>query len=66
MVKDTLIGFKSEIRERAFKVGERVTFDVEEFSQIAFGCWAFANDLGPKLPDVPVAKKGPGDVGRSA
>jgi hypothetical protein len=66
VVKDTLIGFKSEIRERAFKVGERVTFDVEEFSQIAFGCWAFANDLGPKLPDVPVAKKGPGDVGRSA
>jgi histidyl-tRNA synthetase len=48
--KDTFIVLKNEIEEREFKLGERVTFRPEEFHDIGFGCWVFANDLGSKLP----------------
>jgi hypothetical protein len=50
--KEEQIGFRTEIRERVFKVGEFIRFDAEEFDEIAFGCWAFASDLASKLPDV--------------
>ena len=50
--KDTAIIFKNEIHEREFKLNERITFKPEEFHDIGFGCWAFASDLGSKLPQV--------------
>lgn len=50
--KDTKIIFKNEIKEREFKLGERIVFDPKEFNDISYGCWAFASDVGSKLPPV--------------
>jgi hypothetical protein len=55
--KDTMIFFKNEIQEREFKLGERIVFKPEEFHDIGFGCWAFAQDLGSKLPQVEAGAK---------
>ena len=35
---------------REFRVGERISFSADEFDEIGYGCWAFANDLSNKLP----------------
>lgn len=45
-----LVVFRREIRERDFRVGERITFNAAEFDEIASACFFFANDLGHKLP----------------
>jgi hypothetical protein len=55
--KDTMILFKNEIQVREFKLGERIVFKAEEFHDIGFGCWAFAQDLGSKLPQIETAAK---------
>jgi hypothetical protein len=49
---NTAIGIKNVIEERKFKLGERVLFRPQEFHDIGFGCWAFANDLRMKLPKL--------------
>src|SRR5581483_6065941 len=56
--KDTLIIIKNEIQEREFKLGERIAFKPEEFHDIGFGCWAFVQDLGSKLPEVKASDSG--------
>jgi hypothetical protein len=43
------------IERREFRVGERVVFNPDEFSQIGLGCWAFADRLGRKLPKADAA-----------
>jgi hypothetical protein len=50
---DTRIGIRNVTDEWEFKLGERVTFNSEEFHDIGFGCWAFTSDLGSKLPKLP-------------
>lgn len=48
--KDSVIkiGFASELRE--FKLAEKVVITAQDFSDIGWGCWAFAEELGKKLP----------------
>jgi hypothetical protein len=55
--KDTIIEIRHEIQVREFKLGERIVFKPEEFHDIGCGCWAFAQDLGSKLPRVKEAAK---------
>lgn len=40
----------TEMRE--YSLGERVEFSSQEFHEIGFGCWAFATELGRKLPTL--------------
>ncbi|HEY4942515.1 MAG TPA: hypothetical protein VII56_13890 [Rhizomicrobium sp.] len=44
------IFLKREIRERRYKLGERVQISTEEFHEIAAGCFQFVHDLASKLP----------------
>jgi hypothetical protein len=37
-----------------FKLGDRISFTPEKFERIAYGCWLFAQELGTKLPKLPV------------
>ena len=39
-------------RERVFKLGEPVTFGVDDLHEIAMACFMFAEDLKAKLPEV--------------
>jgi hypothetical protein len=61
--KDVEVLTKVVITEHEFKLGERVTFQADEFHDIGFGCWAITDDLVRRLPQLP--SKG-GDVARSA
>jgi hypothetical protein len=36
-------------------MGEKITFNSAEFSEIAFACNMFASDLAVKLPTLPAA-----------
>jgi hypothetical protein len=49
---DTAIMIRNTVKEREYKLGERVIFKAEEFHDIGFGCWAFTSDLGTKLPKL--------------
>jgi hypothetical protein len=51
--KDTAIITDIVVEEREFKLGERVTFNAEEFHDIGFGCLTIANDLVSRLPQLP-------------
>ncbi len=51
------IVLKNEIQEREFRLGERVTFNPEEFHDIGYGCLVFAQDLKSKLPQIDPAAK---------
>jgi hypothetical protein len=50
--KDSVIkaGFVSEVR--SFKLGEKVLITFKDFSDVGWGCWAFADELGKKLPKL--------------
>jgi hypothetical protein len=61
--KDVEVLTKVVITEREFKLGERVTFQADEFHDIGFGCWAITDDLVRRLPQLPLTG---GDVARSA
>lgn len=54
----TVVGIKHIIKEREFKVSERIVFKAEEFHDIGYGCWAFTNDLKRKLPKIEKKKVG--------
>jgi hypothetical protein len=41
------------VEEREFKLGERVSFNADEFHDIGFGCLTIANDLMNRLPQLP-------------
>jgi hypothetical protein len=47
------VGFASEVR--SFKLGEKVIITLKDFSDIGWGCWAFADELGKKLPQLDAA-----------
>jgi len=51
--KEVEARFKVVIAEREFKLGERVTFNADEFHDIGFGCLAIAHDLVNRLPQLP-------------
>jgi hypothetical protein len=53
--KDTEVMSDVVVEEREFKLGERVTFNADEFHDIGFGCWMIANDLVRRLPQLPKA-----------
>ena len=61
--KDTTVLMKVVVAEREFKLGDRVTFNADEFHDIGFGCWAITNDLVSRLPQLPPEV---GDQARSA
>jgi hypothetical protein len=44
------IKFKFVPESREFRVGEKIEFTAEQFNDIGWGCWAFANELIGKLP----------------
>ena len=46
---------KRENRARSYALGEKITFNSAEFSEIAFACNMFAGDLAVKLPTLPPA-----------
>jgi len=46
---------KRETKARSYALGEKITFNSAEFSEIAFACSMFASDLAAKLPILPVA-----------
>jgi len=54
--KDTKIFMKRVTSEVSYKVGEKISFTVDEFKTIAFACWMFVQDLVSKLPQVPATK----------
>jgi hypothetical protein len=37
-----------------FKLGDRISFTPEKFERIAYACWLFVQELGTKLPQLPV------------
>jgi hypothetical protein len=47
---------KRENRARSYALGEKITFNSAEFSEIAFACNMFASDLAAKLPTLPPAE----------
>jgi hypothetical protein len=51
--KDTEVMAGVVVEEREFKLGERVTFNADEFHDIGIGCWTIANDLVQRLPQLP-------------
>jgi hypothetical protein len=51
--KDTAIMWDVVVAEREFKLGERVTFNADEFHDIGFGCLAIAQELVNRLPQLP-------------
>ena len=51
--KDTAVMVDVVVAERAFKLGERVTFNADEFHDIGFGCLAIAQELVNRLPQLP-------------
>jgi hypothetical protein len=50
------------VEEREFKLGERVTFNADEFHNIGFGCWRIADDLAHRLPQLPTKAAGLGSA----
>jgi hypothetical protein len=51
--KDIDLLMKAVVAEREFKLGDRVTFNADEFHDIGFGFWAITNDLMNRLPQLP-------------
>ena len=47
------IGFASEHRE--FKPADKIIITSQDFCDIGWGCWAFADELGKKLPKLEAA-----------
>jgi hypothetical protein len=45
--------FRLGVRERSFRVGERLTIDASDFDDIAFACWQFGALLAQRLPKLP-------------
>jgi hypothetical protein len=45
--------FRLDVRERNFRVGERLTIDAGDFDDIAFACWQFGTLLAQRLPKLP-------------
>jgi hypothetical protein len=50
--RQVMLKAKRVVQELSFKVGDRVQITAEDFFQIGFGCWLFANDLAAKLPKM--------------
>ncbi len=44
------VGFKLDVAQRIYRLGERIEFSVDEFHKIGFGCILFVQDLVSKLP----------------
>lgn len=40
--------------EKVYTLGEKISFTSQEFTEIAMSCYLFAQDLGGKLPQLPV------------
>ncbi|WP_292532422.1 hypothetical protein [Methylocystis sp.] len=47
------IFLRREIRRVSFALGDRITFSIQEFNEIAAACHFFAADLAGKLPVLP-------------
>lgn len=47
---ETEIGFRMDIRERTFRLGERLTISAVDFDDIAFACHQFGTTLAQRLP----------------
>lgn len=47
---ETEIGFRLDVRERTFKLGERLTISAVDFDDIAFACPQFGTMLAQRLP----------------
>lgn len=50
--KGVMLKMRAVLEAREWKVGEQVTFKTAEFNDIGWGCWAFASELGAKLPQT--------------
>lgn len=46
----TEISFRLDVRERIFKLGERLTISADDFDDIAFACHQFGSMLAQRLP----------------
>jgi hypothetical protein len=51
--KDTEILVKRVTDQRTYKLGDKISFSIDEFKAIGFACLLFAQDLGSKLPKLP-------------
>ena len=49
VAKDTVIKMKVVTETREYKIGDRIVFTADEFNDVGWGCWVFADDLGKKL-----------------
>jgi hypothetical protein len=47
MIKGRLV-----VQDREFKLGEQIVFKREEFYDVAWGCWLFAQELVRKMPTL--------------
>ncbi|MBR0915822.1 hypothetical protein [Bradyrhizobium japonicum] len=47
---ETEIGFRLDVRERTFRLGERLTISAIDFDDIAFACHQFGTMLAQRLP----------------
>ena len=43
---------------KTYRMGERITFSADQFSEIAVACNLFATDLAAKLPTLPLPDSG--------
>lgn len=48
--KETRLSIKLDIKAREYAIGSRISFDANEFHEIAMACVFFANDVKSKLP----------------
>jgi hypothetical protein len=48
--RETVLQIKMEVRERIFRVGERLTISAADFNEIAFSCVQFGTALALQLP----------------
>jgi hypothetical protein len=52
--KDTTIFIRRDVRVREYKMEEKIAFSSADFSEIAYACTLFANDVKAKLPQVTI------------
>jgi hypothetical protein len=48
--KEVEILMRSDVRERTFKLGERIVLKAGDFDEIAFACYFFGSQLAARLP----------------
>jgi hypothetical protein len=47
-----LVSWQVVTHEQVFNLGDTITFNPDEFQDIGYGCWTFAQDLLSKLPQI--------------